>query len=92
MLLWALLGWTRGGLSRLASIASALLGVLGGEMQQNVAVAKEWLVFVKKCCCGYRSGGEGYPSSSLATSLPEAILLVKLLGFYCFGGHPGLRQ
>ena len=55
--LWALLGWMRGGLSRLASISSALLGVLGGEMLQNVAVAMEWLVFLEKCCCGQRSGG-----------------------------------
>ena len=51
------LGWTRGGLSRLASISSALLGVIGVEMLQNVAVAKEWAVFLQKCCCGLRSGG-----------------------------------
>ena len=37
--LGAVLGWMWGGLSRLASIGSALLGVPGGEMLQNVAVA-----------------------------------------------------
>ena len=81
------LGWTWGSLSRLASISSALLGVLGVEMLQNVAVAKEWAVFLQKRCCGLRSGG--YPSSSLATGLPEADLLIKPLVFDGFGGHPG---
>ena len=60
-LLGALLGRTWGGLSRLASRASALLGVLGGEMLQNVAVAKERLTFLKQCCCGQRSGGVPSP-------------------------------
>ena len=45
-----------GSLSRLASISSVVLGALGGEMLQNVAVAKEWLVFLQTCCCGLRSG------------------------------------
>ena len=35
------------GLSRLASVCSALLEALRVEMLQNVAVAKEWLVFLK---------------------------------------------
>ena len=53
--LGALLGWTWGGLSRLASISSVVLGALGGDMLQNVAVAQEWLVFLEKCCCGEAS-------------------------------------
>ena len=51
------LGWPWSGLSRLASMSSALLGALGVEMLQNVAVAKEWAVFLQKCCCNQRSGG-----------------------------------
>ena len=49
------------GLSRLASMSSALLGALRVEMLQNVAVAKEWLVFLNKCCCGSGSGGVPLP-------------------------------
>ena len=36
------------GLSRLASVCSALLGALRVKMMQHVAVAKEWLVFLKQ--------------------------------------------
>ena len=35
------------GLSRLASVSSAVLGALRAEMLQIVAVAREWLVFLK---------------------------------------------
>ena len=81
-------GWTWGGLSCLASISSVVLGLLGGDMLQNVAVPRERAVFLKQCCCGLRSGW-GTPSSSLATGLPEASLLIKLIIFDGFRGHLG---
>ena len=49
------------GLSRLASVSSAVLGALRAEMLQNVAVAMEWVVFLGKCCCGQGSGGVPLP-------------------------------
>ena len=61
---------------------SALLGALGVEMLQNVAVAKEWAVFFKNVAV--TNVLEGYPSSSLATGLPEAILFIKLTFFEGF--------
>ena len=73
------LGWTWGGLSRLASISSALLGVLGVEMLQNVAVAKEWAVFLQKCCCGLRSGG--VPLQFLGHRPPRSQFAYKTNGF-----------
>ena len=42
-------------------VCSALLGALRVEMLQNVAVAKEWLVFIKQSCCGSGSGGVPLP-------------------------------
>ena len=58
------------GLSRLASVCSALLGALRVEMLQNVAVAGEWLVFLKKCCCGSGSGGVPFPFGDHSNMFP----------------------
>ena len=77
--LGALLGWTWGGLSRLASISSVVLGLLGGEMLQNVAVAWEWGVFLQKCCCGLRSGG--VPLQFLSHRPPRSPFAYKTNGF-----------
>ena len=77
--LGALLGWTWGGLSRLASISNVVLGALGGEMLQNVAVAQEWLVFLNKCCCGLRSGG--VPLQFLSHRPPRSQFAYKTNGF-----------
>ena len=63
-------------------MSSALLGALGVEMLQNVAGAKAWAVFLQKC--RVTNVLEGYPSSSLATGLPEAILFLKHLVFEGF--------
>ena len=67
---WGSLGWPLGGLSRLASISSMVLGALGVEMLQNVAVAKEWLVFLKTCCCGSGSGGVPLPFGDHSNIFP----------------------
>ena len=40
------------------------------EMLQNVAVAKEWLVCVKKCCCGSGSGGVPLPFGDHSNIFP----------------------
>ena len=84
------LGWTWGGLSRLASISSALLGVLGVEMLQNVAVAREWAVFLQKCCCGLRSGG--VPLQFLSHRPPRSHFAYKTNGFSWFWRPPGAEE
>ena len=73
------LGWPWSGLSRLASMSSALLGALGVEMLQNVAVAKEWAVFLQKCCCGLRSGG--VPLQFLSHRPPRSQFAYKTYAF-----------
>ena len=70
--------------------SSVVLGALGGEMLQNVAVAKEWLVFLQKCCCGLRSGG--VPLQNVSHSNIVSAFTHILNAFDGLGGHPGLRQ
>ena len=79
-----------GGLSRLASISSALLGRLGGEMSQNVAVANKRLVFVNKRCCGFHSGGVPLPFVDHSNIISAFTYICNV--FDGLGGHPGLRQ
>ena len=78
-----------GGLSRLASISSALLGKLGGEMSQNVAVATERLVLLTKCCCGSHSGGVPLPFVHHSNIISAFTHVYNV--FDGFGGSPGLR-
>ena len=73
------LGWPWSGLSRLASMSSALLGALGVEMLQNVAVAKEWAVFLQRCCCNQRSGG--VPLQFVSHRPPRSHFTYKTKGF-----------
>ena len=79
-----------GSLSRLAIISSALLGRLGGEMSQNVAVAIERLVLLKKCCCGSHSGGVPLPFAHHSNLISAFTHILNV--FDCFGGSPGLRE
>ena len=78
-----------GGLSRLASISSALLGRLGGEMSQNVAVATERLVLLTKCCCGLHSGGVPLPFAHHSNIISAFTHIYNV--FEGFRRHPGLR-
>ena len=67
---------------------------LGSTWGRNVAKMLLWLrngLFFSKnvaVACVL----EGYPSSSLATGLSEASLLISVMLFEGFRSHPGLRQ
>ena len=74
------------GLSRLANVSSALMGALRVQMLLNFAEAKEWLVFLDKCCCGQGSGGVPVPFGDHSNTLSAFTdILLVLFMFLSFG-------
>ena len=80
-------GWPLRALSHLASISNALLGRFGSEMSQNVAVANERAVFLKKGCCGLHSGG--VPLQFVHSGNIISAFTHTTFGFVGFEGPPG---